>query len=136
MKRVAAVTTAAAALALAGPASSHHSFAMFDRDHPIKIAGTIKEFQWVNPHTWIQILVPGPGGKVTEWGLEGRSPNILARRDWTRKTLKPGDKVTLTIFPLKSGQPGGAIELVEFEDGRTLYADTPAAVDTNEENRK
>ena len=135
MSRLAAFAVGAALFAAATPASSHHSFAMFDRAHPVKISGTIKEFQWVNPHTWIQIMVPGTGGQLTEWSIEGRSPNILARRDWTRFTLKPGDKVTLTIFPLLSGQPGGAIAEVEFEDGRTLFADTPGAVDTNEERR-
>ena len=136
MKRPIAIVMAAAMLGLAAPTMAHHSFAMFDREHPIKISGTIKEFQWVNPHTWIQIVVPGAGGKSVEWGIEGRSPNILARREWTRNTLKPGDKVTLTIMPLKSGDPGGAIQMIEFADGRTLYADTPAAVDTNEERRR
>lgn len=117
---------------VSGAASAHHSFSMFDRSHAIEISGTIKEFQWVNPHTWVQIVAPH-NGKATEWSIEGRSPNVLGRRGWSRTTLKPGDKVTLTIYPLKSGKPGGAIISVEFADGRTLNADTPTAVDTNEE---
>jgi hypothetical protein len=116
----------------AGPAQAHHSFAMFDRARPIEIAGTVREFQWVNPHTWIQIDVPGTGG-LTEWSIEGRSPNVLARRGWTRNSVRPGDRVTLTIYPLLNGNPGGAIITVKFADGRVLNADTPAAVDTNEE---
>ncbi|HSG34573.1 MAG TPA: DUF6152 family protein [Sphingomonadaceae bacterium] len=123
---------ALAALSFAAPATSHHSFAMFDRDHPVEISGTVREFQWVNPHTWIQIIVPGEI-RVTEWSIEGRSPNVLARRGWTRKSILPGDRVTLTIYPLLSGRPGGAIVSVKFADGRVLNADTPTAVDTNEE---
>jgi hypothetical protein len=122
----------AAVLLVAGPAQAHHSFAMFDRANPIEITGTVREFQWVNPHTWIQIDVPG-GGKTTEWSIEGRSPNVLARRGWTRNSVKPGDRVTLTVYPLLNGNPGGAIITVKFADGRVLNADTPTAVDTNEE---
>lgn len=105
---------------------------MFDREHPITISGTIREFQWVNPHTWVQILVPGKARPV-EWSIEGRSPNVLARRGWKRTTLAPGQQVKLLIYPLLDGSPGGAIVRVTFADGRELNADTPTAVDTNEE---
>ena len=122
------------AVAVAAPCPAHHSFSMFDRDHPITISGTIKEFQWVNPHTWVQIYVPTPGKAApVEWSIEGRSPNVLARRGWKRTTLKPGEKVKLVIYPLLDGSPGGAIVRVIFADGRELNADTPTAVDTNEE---
>ncbi|MGX7895315.1 DUF6152 family protein [Tsuneonella sp. HG222] len=121
-----------AALAATAPLAAHHSFAMFDRAKPIKIKGKVREFQWVNPHTWIQFTVM-QNGKPVEWSIEGRSPNVLARRGWSRKALQPGDDLTLTIYPLKNGKPGGAIVLVEFADGRKLNADTPTAVDTDEE---
>jgi hypothetical protein len=124
----------ACAMLIAAPAWPHHSFSMFDREHPITISGTIKEFQWVNPHTWVQIYVPAPGkAKPVEWSIEGRSPNVLARRGWKRTTLAPGAKVKLVIYPLKDGGPGGAIVRVIFPDGTELNADTPTAVDTNEE---
>jgi len=115
-----------------GPASAHHSFAMFDRARTIELTGTIREFQWVNPHTWVQLNV-ARNGRTTEWGIEGRSPNVLSRRGWNRQTLRPGDRVTLTVYPLKDGRPGGAIISVRFADGRVLDADTPSAVDTNEQ---
>ena len=122
------------ALAASVQGRAHHSFSMFDREHPVTISGTIREFQWVNPHTWVQILVPTPGkARPVEWSIEGRSPNVLARRGWKRTELKPGDKVKLTIYPLLDGSPGGAIVRVIFADGRELNADTPTAVDTNEE---
>lgn len=134
MAPVRRLSLAAAMVALVPlSAAAHHSFAMFDKANPTKISGKVKEFQWVNPHSWIQLLVAGDDGAVVEWSIEGRSPNVLARRGWTRGTLKPGDVVTLTIYPLKSGDPGGAIVTVEFEDGTTLNADTPTAVDTAEE---
>lgn len=123
----------AGALALAtASTSAHHSFAMFDSDHPTRISGTVREFQWRNPHTWVQIMVT-ENGRTTEWSIEGRSPNVLSRRGWSRQTLRPGDEVTLTIYPLKDGRPGGAIVSVQFADGRILNADTPTAVDTREE---
>src|SRR4051794_37065694 len=105
----------------AQPAWAHHSFAMFDRERTIQLTGVIKEFQWVNPHTWVQIVV-GSGPKATEWSIEGRSPNVLSRRGWKKSTLKPGDKVTLTVYPLKNGQPGGAIIRIKFPNGQELNA--------------
>lgn len=127
---------AAGVLALASGSAqqveAHHSFAMFDREHPTRISGTIREFQWVNPHTWVQIMAPH-NGRITEWSIEGRSPNVLSRRGWNRQTLRPGDEVTLTIYPLKDGRPGGAIVSVQFANGRVINADTPTAVDTREE---
>jgi hypothetical protein len=135
LARFTRVAAAIAVLSITSPASSHHSFAMFDRDHPIEISGTVREFQWVNPHTWIQIDVP-KDGRIVEWSIEGRSPNVLARRGWTRKSILPGEKVTLTIYPLLSGKPSGAVVRVKFADGRVLNADTPTAVDTNEERAR
>ena len=115
-------------------AKAHHSFEMFDRGNPIKISGEIKEFQWVNPHTWIQIFVSAEeSNEVVEWSIEGRSPNVLGRRGWNRNSLLPGEQVTLTIFPLRSGLPGGAIVMIEKADGTIINADTPTAVDTDEE---
>jgi Family of unknown function (DUF6152) len=114
------------------PGSAHHSFAMFDSEREIDLAGTVREFQWANPHTWVQLDVTA-NGRATTWSIEGRSPNVLARRGWNRLTLRPGDQVTLTVHPLKDGRPGGAIISVRFADGRVLNADTPTAVDTNEE---
>ncbi len=121
-----------ALIVAAVPSSAHHSFAMFDSEREIDLAGTVREFQWANPHTWVQLDVHA-SGPTTTWSIEGRSPNVLARRGWNRLTLRPGDRVRLTVHPLKDGRPGGAIISVRFADGRVLNADTPTAVDTNEE---
>ena len=98
------------ALALAGPpagALAHHSFAMFDRDHPTTLAGTVKDFQWTNPHVWIQVVAADPKGVSQEWGVECTSVNFMRREGWDHDTLKAGDKVELLIFPLKDGSHGG-----------------------------
>ena len=113
-------------------AEAHHSFAMFDHARKVTLSGTVKDWQWVNPHTWLQLSVPSATGE-TEWRIEGRSPNVLSRRGWKRQLLSPGDKVTVVIYPLKSGEPGGAFVRLKLADGTDLNADTPTAVDPDEE---
>jgi len=113
---------AAAAIVACGlstSASAHHSFAMFDSSKQVTLVGTVKEFQWTNPHTWIQVNVP-TNGKVVEWSIEGGSPNGLARRGWKSSSLKAGDKVTLVINPMKDGSNGGSLKTVTTADGKTL----------------
>jgi len=88
---------------------AHHSFAMFDNEKDQVIEGVVKEFQWTNPHIWIQVNVTGADGKVTEYSVEGSSPNGLRRQGWSRDTMKPGDRIVLTIHPMKDGSPGGSL---------------------------
>ncbi|MGB6451199.1 MAG: DUF6152 family protein [Steroidobacteraceae bacterium] len=109
------------ALACGGSARAHHSFAMFDIRQEQTLTGTIKEFQWTNPHTWVWIDVPAAsGGAVEEWGIEGMSPNFLGRRGWTRDTLKPGDKVSIVIHPVKGGRKGGSFLRVTLANGTVM----------------
>ena len=131
MKRIGLI--AVLGLGLAAPAAAHHSFAMFDSNKLIPIKGTVKEFQWVNPHTWMHINVTDASGKVTEWKIEGRSPNVLSRRGWRRDIVKPGDPVTMMIHPMKDGTPAGSAVRLTLPSGKELDADTPKAVDTDEE---
>jgi hypothetical protein len=120
MKLPLIAAVAAAGLAgAAGPAFAHHSFAMFDQTKQMTLVGTVKEFQWTNPHTWIQLNVP-TNGKVVEWSIEGGSPNGLARRGWKSTSLKPGDKVTVVVAPMKDGSNGGSLKTVTTADGKTL----------------
>ena len=114
------------ALAVAGlwtassVALAHHSTAMFDMNKEVVLNGTIKEFQWTNPHTWIVVEVPD-GKSTVEYGIEGMSPNYLVRNGWSKHTLKPGEKVELTIHPLKDGRKGGFNVSVKWPDGHVLY---------------
>jgi hypothetical protein len=100
-------------------AAAHHSFAMFDNQKETTLTGTIKELQWTNPHIWIQVLVGDPAGKVVEWSIEGGSPNNLARKGWSRTSIKAGDKVSIVIHPLKNGENGGSLMKVTV-NGTTL----------------
>jgi len=110
--------------ATVGAASAHHSFAMFDTQHPKEITGTVKEFRFVSPHTILIVTVKGEDGAAKDWILEGGAPGILAREGMHATSMKPGDEVTVTINPLHSGAEGGAFVplQVRFKDGRPLVA--------------
>ena len=108
------------AVSLALPASAHHSFAMFDSAKETTLEGTVKEFQWTNPHAWVQLLVAAPGGKTTEWSIECASPNALKRQGWRGTSIKAGDRVTAIIHPLKNGDPGGSLVILTLPDGSQL----------------
>ena len=110
-----------ALLAAALPVMAHHSTAMFDFTKIVTLEGTIKDFQWTNPHTWTVVTVTGKPGVAGEYELEGMSPNYLARNGWTKRTLKSGDKVKLDIHPLKDGRKGGFMVSVTLPDGTTQY---------------
>ena len=111
---------AIAVLLSATPALAHHSFTMFDSTKTVTLTGTIKEFQWTNPHTFTWIDVPNASGVVETWGIEGMSPNYLGRRGWTKNTLKPGDKVSIVINPLKDGSKGGTFLRCTLADGTVM----------------
>src|ERR1700722_19891790 len=120
-------TCVLAGLALAaatGAAWAHHSFAMFDMEHPIEISGTVKEFKFVSPHTLLILEVKGADGVVKDWTLEGGAPGLLVREGMTSKSLKPGDEIKAKINPLHSGAEGGSYQplAIKFKDG------TPVAV--------
>ena len=112
--------TAVGALALTLPAYAHHSFAMFDSAKETTLQGTVKEFQWTNPHAWVQLLVAAPDGKMTEWSIECASPNALKRQGWRGTAIKTGDRVTVVIHPLKSGESGGSLVILTLPDGTQL----------------
>jgi hypothetical protein len=102
-KAAAIAALVVAAGALGAPAYAHHSTAMFDMDKTVALNGTVKDFQWTQPHTWIVFDVPNASGAQDEYGIEGMSPSYLGRNGWSKHTLNAGDKVTLAIHPLKAG---------------------------------
>ena len=106
---------------IVAPAFAHHSPAAFEAQKTVTLVGTIKEFRWQNPHTWIEVMVPNEKGQEVLWAVELTSPTYLIRAGWKSNTLKPGDKVTVVGRPLKSGEPGSAIfTSITLADGRTL----------------
>lgn len=107
-------------LSAVSTASAHHSPAMFDMSRHVVLKGVVREFQWTNPHSYIQLLVRNDAGNETEWNLEMGAPNYLYNNGWRPGTLKSGDNVVVTIAPLKSGADGGLVVEVTMADGRKL----------------
>lgn len=106
---------------LVAPSQAHHSFAMFDQSRQVTLTGTVKEFQFTNPHSWIQLMVsPSEGADAEQWSIEALSPNVLMRNGWKRNTLKAGDQISVLINPLRDGKKGGNLILVTLADGTTL----------------
>lgn len=110
----------ATALAFSQQTLAHHSFAMFDQTKTVELKGSVQEFQWTNPHAWIEISVPNKAGESERWAIELNSPNNLKREGWSRKSLKPGDNVMITINPLRNGRNGGLFKQVVLPDGKIL----------------
>jgi len=101
-------------------AVAHHSFAMFDRSRTETIAGTVKEFELINPHGWLRIMVADANGAQNEWSLELGGAGQLAQFGWTPNTVHPGDKVTVRLHPLRDGSYGGQLMSVTLPNGQVL----------------
>jgi hypothetical protein len=111
---------AAAALGLSASADAHHSFAMFDRTKNMTIEGTVVEFEFTNPHSWLYVETEGADGNMAEWTIEMGSPGGMRRAGWEVDTVKPGDKVVVEIHPLKDGTYGGQYLEATLPDGRVM----------------
>ena len=107
-------------LLMAASVAAHHSPVMFDRTATKTLVGTVVLFTWTNPHSSIQLDVPNESGGVERWGVELGSPQSMARNGWKSNIIKPGDKVTVVVSPLKSGEPGGIFVSMTLADGRKL----------------
>jgi hypothetical protein len=123
---LATVVAGAAVVAFTGAAVAHHSFAMFDQEHPQEVTGVVKEFKYTSPHSFIILDIKDKDGNSEAWNLEGGSPSALARDGWNAKSLKSGDEIRLTIEPLRSGAPGGAwnVNRIKFMDGQPIVPKT------------
>lgn len=114
------VTACATALMLfSTPAYVHHSGALFDQSKEVKVSGTVRELHWTNPHASFLMEVD-KDSKLETWAVEMGSPNNLVREGWKRSTIKPGDKVTVMVNPLRDGQPGGLYIGIVLPDGKSL----------------
>jgi hypothetical protein len=109
----------------AGPSTAHHSYAMFADDKTVTLTGTVKEFQYTNPHSWLLVDVPQDDGTMQTWGFEAEGPSTLMRAGIPKSALPPGMKVTVTARPMKDGRPAGAWMKLVTEDGKTLVPRPP-----------
>jgi hypothetical protein len=111
--------TAIMTAAVAPPASAHHSFAMFDAEKNVTVTGTVKEFEWTNPHSWLRVMVNDrASGRSVQWAIELGPPAQEAQRGWKADSVKPGDKVAITMRPSKDGSRVGQLLTAVLPDGR------------------
>jgi len=109
-----------AAAAFAPAALAHHSPVMFDTSKPVTLTGTVREFQWTNPHSYVQLVVKNAQGQDEEWNVEMAAPTYLYNLGWRPGTLKSGDTVTLTVAPLRKGGNGGLLLKAVAADGKPI----------------
>jgi Family of unknown function (DUF6152) len=129
MKRISQISALALSLGLfAASAFAHHSFAMFDRSRTETIAGTVKEFELINPHGWLRVMVADAKGVTSEWSMELGGAGQLERFGWTQNAVQPGDKVTVQLHPLRDGSYGGQLISVTLPGGKVLGQRPPGAV--------
>jgi hypothetical protein len=116
-----AITSAGVFILLAcAPVFGHHSFAPFDMSASMTIKGVVKEFQWNNPHVWIQVMVKGESGPAVEWSVEATSPAGLNKKGWKPGSLKAGDTVVIEAHPLRDGRRGASLISATLPDGTVL----------------
>ena len=111
---------ALAATMASSAAQAHHSFAMFDMTKEVTVTGTIRQFQWTNPHAYIQLVSKDSAGKDVEWSMEMGAPMYLYARGWRPSSLKAGMRVSVTLNPLRNGKPGGVVRDVTTADGKKI----------------
>jgi hypothetical protein len=125
MKNSVAVWGCAALVCVAGSALAHHSQSAFERDKVVNLVGTLKEFRWTNPHSWMDIEIPNESGGTAVWSVEMTSPAILARAGWKSNLVKAGDKVNVQVRPLKTGDPGGLFVSITMPNGKVMTQSAP-----------
>jgi hypothetical protein len=107
-------------------ASAHHSFAMFDSDHQLRLEGTVTEFRWQNPHIYIHLQAPDAKGKMRHWTIECANPGILNRAGWKFNMIKKDDRITVVVAPYRTGEAAALLKQVKLADGRKFGNGGPA----------
>ena len=125
MKRLRVGSSLVLALLVAGPAAAHHSAAGIDRTRTVTVVGSVRQFKWANPHSWMEIEVPNDKGGVDLWNVEMTAPSFLIKAGWKSSSVKPGDKVSVVVRPFKNGDPGGLFVSVTLPTGQVLDERSP-----------
>ncbi|HEU4619270.1 MAG TPA: DUF6152 family protein [Gammaproteobacteria bacterium] len=120
--RGAALGIAAAAALASAASSAHHSPAVFDGNRKIVVEGVVTSFRWAQPHSWIHMNVTDETGAIRDWTIEMDPASNLRQRGWTARTVRPGDRIAVTVHPLRSGQIGGQYVSVKLPSGEVMDA--------------
>ena len=120
MKLNSLILAGAVGAILASPAVAHHSFAIFDQSKVNHLTGTLKEFELVNPHAWLHVMITAPNGSSAEWSFEGGSVAQLVALGWSRDAFHPGDKLDVGFRPMKDGSRGGQLMSVKLPSGKMI----------------
>jgi hypothetical protein len=118
--RIRAVLPWILATCVTAAVAAHHSTSEFDYTRQVTIKGIVKEVQWTNPHSYIQLMVDGEGGKKIQWSVEIGSPSLNINMGWRKTSVKAGDVVTMNIAPARSGKPYGTLRVLTFANGQKL----------------
>jgi hypothetical protein len=125
MKRLQVGGSLVIALCMAGTAWAHHNAAGIDRTKTVTVEGTVKQFKWANPHSWVELEVPDKKGGVELWNAEMTAPTGLVRAGWKKTTIKAGDKVKVTVNPMANGTTGGLFVSITLPTGQVLTQQAP-----------
>ena len=109
-----------AAFLFAGPVLAHHSFAIFDQTKVNYVTGTVKDFEWVNPHAWLNVNITDPAGKTATWSFEGGSVAQLANLGWKKDMFSTGETIEVGFRPMKDGSRGGQLMSAKTEKGQKV----------------
>lgn len=119
--------TCSAAVLQSSPAAAHHSYAMFDRDKEVSSDAVVRTWEFSSPHATLWVYINDASGAPKLWGLEAPGPAQLVRSGWDKETVKPGDRVKVTINPLRDGRNGGSLVKLTLADGRSMGVGGPPA---------
>jgi hypothetical protein len=120
MKMTSLLLVVCGAALIGGAASAHHSFAMFEHDKTVTLDATVESVEWSNPHIWVNLMTNAQDGGPEKWGIEAGATNTMLRFGWKRNTLKPGDKVTAIVHPMKDGSHSGSLVKLITSTGQEL----------------
>ena len=126
VRRFSAVLAAVFMLVAVMSVHAHHSFAMFDNDNQIKLQGKVTDFQWTNPHVYIELDVGDDASGHKVWTIECANPGILNRVGWKFNMIEKGDPITIVVAPMRTGQPAALLKAIKLADGRIFNNGGPA----------
>ena len=117
MSRTSLMSIAVAVALLGAIVSAHHGSAAYHTDREVTVSGRVAEWRWTQPHTWVILATPRPGGGEDRWELEGPPLSWAQQRNWSASTLRAGEPVQIVVYPARSEPHGGLIKRIVRANG-------------------